>query len=214
MKDESELVGLVINNKNSEVKVIIRIVGILLSLLIVACSISPVKEETLTSSFSDVEGVMALENDHWIDFSLPDSKGKSVTLSDVLQQNHVLLMFYRGEWCPYCIDQLGSIERVLPQLANYDVKVVAVSVDPVVALENTRRQFTTDYLFLSDADLSVTKQYGIGNTQDLPHPAVFLINRQTSTDEPELLWYYVSEDYKKRPTGEQLLEKVESLLKK
>lgn len=192
--------------------------GVVITLLtfvavLTGCGISPVDNQKLSTSYSDVGGAMALEHDHWIDFSLPNSEGKLVQLSNVLKEQHVLLMFYRGEWCPYCIDQLGSIEEVLPQLSKYNVKVVAVSADPVAALDNTKKQFGQDYLFLSDSNLQVTKQYGIGNAQDLPHPAVFLINKKTASEDAELLWYFVSSDYKKRPNGQQLLSKVQTLLK-
>lgn len=192
---------------------ITRLFVVLFIMALAGCSISPVDESKLKTSYSDVDGAMALEYDHWVDFSLPNSQGRLVQLSEVLKEHHVLLMFYRGEWCPYCIDQLGSIEQVLPQLGQYNVRVVAVSADPVAALNNTKKQFGQDYLFLSDANLQVTKQYGIGNAQDLPHPAVFLINKKTVKQDAELLWYFVSSDYKTRPSGQQLLNKVQTLLK-
>jgi hypothetical protein len=35
-------------------------------------------------------------------FSLPDARGGSFALSDALSRGPVVLVFYRGGWCPYC----------------------------------------------------------------------------------------------------------------
>jgi len=40
--------------------------------------------------------------DHAPNFTLPDALGQSVTLADLLAQGPVVVVFYRGEWCPYC----------------------------------------------------------------------------------------------------------------
>jgi peroxiredoxin len=36
------------------------------------------------------------------EFSLPDQLGDTVTLTSVLQRGPAVVVFYRGEWCPYC----------------------------------------------------------------------------------------------------------------
>ena len=43
------------------------------------------------------------ENELAPDFTLPDALGQHVTLSRLLEQGPVVLVFYRGGWCPYCI---------------------------------------------------------------------------------------------------------------
>ena len=35
-------------------------------------------------------------------FILPDARGNAVTLSHLLAQGPVVIVFYRGQWCPYC----------------------------------------------------------------------------------------------------------------
>jgi thiol-disulfide isomerase/thioredoxin len=37
------------------------------------------------------------------DFTLPDADGKPVTLSRALRDGPVIVSFYRGGWCPYCV---------------------------------------------------------------------------------------------------------------
>ena len=38
-------------------------------------------------------------------FELPDADGKLVTLESRLTNGSVVLTFYRGGWCPYCISR-------------------------------------------------------------------------------------------------------------
>src|SRR5438067_12474656 len=41
------------------------------------------------------------------DFTLPDQLGREVSLAGELEQGPVVLIFYRGEWCPYCNTKIG-----------------------------------------------------------------------------------------------------------
>ena len=48
------------------------------------------------------------------DFALPDYSGITVSLTEVLQYGPAVVVFYRGEWCPYCNLHLNALEKVLP----------------------------------------------------------------------------------------------------
>ena len=43
------------------------------------------------------------------DFELPNATGKTVRLGDLLQHGPVVVAFYRGGWCPYCILELRAL---------------------------------------------------------------------------------------------------------
>lgn len=179
-----------------------------------ACSISPAKNQNLAGQYSDLPGLKIQQGQSPIEFELPNAAGGNLSLAETLSEQHVLLVFYRGDWCPYCIDQFSTIQPILPQLKEYNVKLVAVSPDQQSAAQNTQRKFGQDYTFLMDTDLQVTKQYGINSEKGLPHPAVFLVKQAQSISESEVVWYYVSTDHTIRPTGEQLLEQVKALISK
>lgn len=140
-------------------------------------------------------------------FSLPDPDGNLISLNSITDKQPALIIFYRGDWCPFCISQLDSIKEVLPQLKKKGVQVIAISPDEAAAAQNTRRQFGQGFVFLTDPDASVIEQYGIAREDKLPHPAVYLIKQGG-----DIAWFYASEDYKVRPTGEQLLEIAETRL--
>jgi thiol-disulfide isomerase/thioredoxin len=55
------------------------------------------------------------ENELAPDFALPDATCQRVTLSQLLEQGPVVLVFYRGTWCPYCNLELRAYQKVLPE---------------------------------------------------------------------------------------------------
>lgn len=187
-------------------KIIPALVIMLSVLVISACSVKPVPKETLNAqkSYADFSGIKLKVGEPAPDFSLPGASEKTVSLSDFKNNQAVLLLFYRGDWCPYCIDQLSDYQALLPELEKYNIQLIAISPDDLVSLQNTSRRFGQSYLFLSDKSLQTTKRYGIGNNKNLPHPSLFLIDKKGV-----LLWYYASTDHKVRPSAEQ----VESIIK-
>ena len=48
-------------------------------------------------------------------FVLTDTRGAEFILTDHLLNGPVVLVFYRGRWCPYCIAQLEELERARPE---------------------------------------------------------------------------------------------------
>jgi peroxiredoxin len=141
-------------------------------------------------------------------FTLPDADGKQVSLTELYQNKAVAIIFYRGDWCPYCIDQLGTIAAVLPEIEAQGVQVVAITPDKKAAMQNTQRRFGQNFIFLSDPKAKVLKQYGVARPNNLPHPAIYLVDKGG-----KLVWFYSSSDYKKRPNGEQLLTVIKEHLK-
>jgi peroxiredoxin len=55
-----------------------------------------------------------------------DAKGKRVTLKD-FQGKNVLLIFYLGEECVHCMQQLAEVKKKVIELAGLDTEVLAVS---------------------------------------------------------------------------------------
>jgi len=192
-------------------KHIVKHLLLLLSITLSACSISPVNIDTLNAdkSYADFKGISLNVGEPAPAFSLPNAKGEPVSLSDFNNNQPVLLLFYRGEWCAYCVDQLDNYQTLLPELEKYNIQLIAISPDDVATTKHTQRKFGQNYIFLSDSDLTITQKYGIGNNKNLPHPALFLIDIKGN-----LQWYYASTNHKVRPTAEQVEEIIGVLYKK
>lgn len=60
-----------------------------------------------------------------------------ITLPAHLQGHYGVVLFYRGSWCPYCNAQLAAFVRAAEQLAELDIRVVALSVDDAATTRTT-----------------------------------------------------------------------------
>ncbi len=118
-----------------------------------------------------------------------------------------MLLFYRGSWCPFCLSHLEDIQSLFPDLKEHNIQLLAISPDKAEKSQMLAKKFNQPYIFLQDTDLALAKKYGIQRSDSLPHPAVFLINR-----DGQLIWYYAGQDYKQRPSASQLRDVINRLL--
>jgi peroxiredoxin len=62
------------------------------------------------------------------DFELPGADGTKTSLSALVADGPAVLVFYRGQWCPYCNLTLRTYQQeVLPELAKFGATLVAIS---------------------------------------------------------------------------------------
>lgn len=169
-------------------------------LCLAACDNDPVADSAVTNAagYSDVDGVKLEVGKAAPDFSLVSMDGGKVVLSE-LRGTSVLLIFYRGYWCPFCIGQLEDIQSILPELSKKGIQVIAISPDGIDDLKTMANRLDNPYWFLSDPRLELTDRYGIRRDEELPHPAVVLIDKQGIVQ-----WFYVGENYKQRPSSSQI----------
>ncbi len=159
--------------------------------------------------------------------TLLDASGKSIELHKVLTEKPTLLIFYRGGWCPFCSKQLAGLQEIAPDLEKLGYQLLAISTDQPQGLVQSLSKEKLTYTLLSDADLNVTKQFGLAykapkaywemlpkTTGDknkdllLPVPAVFIIDRKGM-----IQFEYINVDFKQR-LNPKLLMATAQLLKK
>lgn len=56
-----------------------------------------------------------------------DADGNEVALSALIAKGPVLLVFYRGGWCPFCNFQIRELTAAYPELQKRGVTPVAIS---------------------------------------------------------------------------------------
>ena len=93
-------------------------------------------------------------------FTLQDQRGEQVSLASFKGQR-VVLYFYPKAMTPGCIVQAEGLRDIADDLANYDVKVLGVSIDPVAKLARFEEKKELNFTLLSDEDHAVTEAYGI-----------------------------------------------------
>ena len=66
-----------------------------------------------------------------------------------------VVLLYRGGWCPYCNAQLRAFQRAADQLAELDIRVVALSVDDEATTRQTKAEHGLEFPVGHDADADV-----------------------------------------------------------
>ena len=93
------------------------------------------------------------------DFVLNNALGKAVNLKDELKQGPVVLVFYRGAWCPFCNMHLHVLQQSLPEFKQYGARLITITPQtPDKSIEQFKQK---GYPFevLSDLDNKVMKDY-------------------------------------------------------
>src|SRR3954451_15586579 len=98
-------------------------------------------------------------------FRLPDARGGEVALDDLLADGPVVLVFYRGAWCPYCNLQLAAFQSALPAIRAAGAPLVAVSPQTPQQALTLAEQKALEFPVLSDAGNAVAGKYGLVFTQ-------------------------------------------------
>jgi peroxiredoxin len=95
------------------------------------------------------------------DFALPDHRGETVRLSALLDHGPVVLIFYRGEWCPYCNLQLRVFQAHLDQIGELGATLVAVSPQTPDHSLSMAEKNDLGFPVLSDVGALVIERYGL-----------------------------------------------------
>jgi peroxiredoxin len=127
-------------------------------------------------------------------FTPARADGMSHRLSPGHLTQPVVLIFYRGGWCPYCNLQLADLYVVEPQLRAAGFEVLFVSSDRR-EFYSSRKNPDIDYTLLSDPQLKAAQPFRIAYQVG----SVFLID-QTGT----IRFAYSNPDFKVRLGAEDL----------
>jgi peroxiredoxin Q/BCP len=146
------------------------------------------------------------------DFALPDPvTGKTVRLSEYAAGRDVLLIFLRGTWCPYCVEQLKVLTERHEQLTGCGIAVLAV----VCQAQTTVRAFLkfrpVPFPVLCDGSRATAKAYGshywlTHEGFNLSNPALFVLDRKGT-----VTFQHVGRSMSDLPVG-YLLDKFCALL--
>lgn len=95
------------------------------------------------------------------DFKLPNASGKTVTLKDFLKKGPVILIWYRGGWCPYCNITLQFLQRALPDFKNEGANLIALTPELPDNSISMKEKNRLDFEVLSDIGNQIGKLYGV-----------------------------------------------------
>ena len=161
------------------------------------------------------------------DFKAKDQNGKEIRLKDLLKEGKVVLVFYRGYWCPYCNKELSKLQDSLQLIKDKGATLIAVSPEKQENVSKTIEKTKAEYSILHDEGLKIMKAYEVefevpentitryrnagidigknngDNGNFLPIPAVYIIDKEST-----ITYRFFEPDYKKRPTVLDLLNNL------
>ncbi|GAB4408209.1 MAG: peroxiredoxin-like family protein [Microscillaceae bacterium] len=94
-------------------------------------------------------------------FALPNQKGQSIRLEQVLARGPVVLSFYRGDWCPFCDLELRALQKNLLHFQRYGATLIGISPQLIHVVEKRQSQKLLSYDLLSDQGNRIARQYGL-----------------------------------------------------
>lgn len=151
-------------------------------------------------------------------------------LAKLLQSGPVVVTFFRGSWCPYCLGELTDVQKHLEDINSAGATVLAISPEKPSKTADLIEQKKLGFLFGTDHQNELAtklalsfkldaktiqkyKQYGIdlpksndSKVWQLPIPATYIIDTDGS-----IAWAFVDEDYSKRPDYETVVQQLQKM---
>lgn len=141
------------------------------------------------------------------DGTLRDDKGATVQLSTAAREAPLLLVFYRGAWCPHCRAQLAELQNHLKSFQDAGVRVAAVCGEDAEQAQGLRKRLALTFELWTDPGLALTRAVGILDGENsVPWPAVYLVRKDGA-----VAWRWVAQTYKNRPTAVDVAGQLKTL---
>lgn len=163
-------------------------------------------------------------------FSLKDSNGKTVSSKDLLKQGNLVIVFYRGAWCPFCNLYLHNLQTRLKDITDAGGKLVAISVETPDASSAVAKKNEVLFTVLSDPQLETARKFKIVyqlpdktdmlyksrgldvakhnemEKPELPLAATYIVNKKGN-----IVYAFLVTDYKKRAEPDVIIENLRKI---
>lgn len=184
-----------------------------------------VKTQTYPKQSTDISPLLIGEKIPAV--KVPAADGRLYDLNAAVCQKPTILIFYRGGWCPFCNRELAGIQSIQTNLVKLGYQIIAISTDSPRNLSKSAEKNQLTYTLLSDADLAVSKKFGLAfeapvaysktletgsdgkNVNKLlPVPSVFILDKKGV-----IQFEYINPDYRQRISPELMIAVAETLIK-
>lgn len=157
----------------------------------------------------------------------PDLKIAGKSVSEHVESKPLVLTFYRGGWCPYCVKQLKEINSELVKIET-GANLIALSPEKESEVRKTKNKNNLNFTLLSDrkneiarklnlvfkVDPEVNKEYKLlgldleasqgDQSFELPIPATFVIDKNR-----KVVYAFADADYTKRASTKEIIDAVQ-----
>ena len=158
-------------------------------------------------------------------FSGIDQSANKLKSKEILENQKILLIFYRGNWCPHCRKHLASLQENLDELVAKGVYVIVVTPETAEKIEETEKKLKTNFAIIHDTNNKIMNKYKVAfevnkdnvgggyfntllktteyndtNNNVLPVPATYLIDQNG-----EFIYVQYDPNYKERSDFDEVM---------
>jgi peroxiredoxin len=162
------------------------------------------------------------------DFKLKDQSGVDVSLKELRKKGQIVLIFYQGNWSPYCTKELIRFQDSLQMIVDKGAKVIAITPEAAEGISKTIEKTKAVFPILYDEEVKVSKAYQVAYEVDertlnrqknfgndllvtnnqklkafLPVPAIYIINKEGT-----VTTRFFDSDQRKRPWVKEVLKEL------
>ena len=161
-------------------------------------------------------------------FSLPNGDGLDVSIQDEIKDyDYTVIVFYRGNWCPFCNFELAAYSKAAEFFAEENVNILAISPNLPDVSKTMKEAKNLPYKVLSDVGNQVGRQFGIvfvmaealrpifrafgsmipeengDSSYEIPLASKFVVDKTG-----QIVYSHIEADFTRRPEPEEILQKI------
>ena len=161
------------------------------------------------------------------DVDLTGMDGKTVSLASLHQEKPLVIVFFRGGWCPICTKHTQQLIKVYPELKDKGFEMIGISPDSVESTKANVLKGSIPFPLYSDSELNATGNFGLAFKVDeatvtkykefgidlekasgqthhaLPIPAIYVVSK-----EGLITFAHSNPDYRQRLDVKDLLKAI------
>ena len=164
------------------------------------------------------------------DVTLVTEDGQDVQLASLYAEQPLVVVFYRGGWCPFCRKALRDWRTEVDEVSHLGARFVAITPEAPDFIQQTKTQNDLDYTVLGDPDHAAARAFEVADilgedaianykangvdlanrnadgAWELPAPGTFIVD----TD-GVVRYAFADWNYKKRASPEDVIEALREI---
>ena len=161
---------------------------------------------------------------------LKDVNNELVNLDQLIDGKPLVISFYRGGWCPYCVLELKGLEEVSSEIKALGANIIAMTPESVANVQETKEKNGVTFGVYSDEGSHYAKELGLvftlpkvlqeiylkfdidvekhnGESKfELPIPTTIIVKPNR-----EIVYLFADGDYTKRSEPSAILDVLKNL---
>ena len=140
-------------------------------------------------------------------FELPDQQDYPWSLSGQLEMGPVVLVFYRGDWSPFCNGQLATYAREIEEFEARGAQIAGISVDPPSNNARMVGKLQLPFPLLSDPEGELARMCGLWDAREgVAVPSIVVVAQSA-----EVRYLYSGTDVLDRPGDDEVFAVLDEL---